>query len=62
MKIAIPTRDGRRISSNIQSINGFNIYEISNGEIIAETYISKKSIQRLEEEADQENSNEKELS
>ena len=62
MKIAIPTRDGRRISSNIQNINGFNVYEISNGEIIAETYISKKSIQRPEAEADQENLNEKELS
>ncbi len=62
MKIAIPTRDGRRISSNIQSINGFNVYEISNGEIIAETYISRKSIENLEEETDQENLNEKELS
>lgn len=62
MKIAIPTRDGRRISSNIQNINGFNVYEILNGEIIAETYISKKSIQIIEEETDQENSNEKELS
>jgi predicted Fe-Mo cluster-binding NifX family protein len=62
MKIAIPTRDGRRISSNIQNIKGFNVYEISDGEIIAETYISKKSIERLEEGADQEELNEKELS
>jgi len=64
MKIAIPTRDGRRISSNIQSINGFNVYEISNGEIIAETFISRKYVeQKLEEmQIDRDDSNEKELS
>ena len=62
MKIAIPTRDGRRISSNIQSINGFNVYEISNGEIIAESYISRKSIETLEEQPEPEKSKEKDHS
>jgi predicted Fe-Mo cluster-binding NifX family protein len=64
MKIAIPTRDGRRISSNIQSISGFNVYEISNGEIIAETFISRKYAEKKLEELqiDSEDSNEKELS
>lgn len=42
MKIAIPTRDGRRISSNIQHIIGFNVYEIADGRIIAESFVSRK--------------------
>ena len=64
MKIAIPTRDGRRISSNIQSISGFNVYEILNGEIIAETFISRKYAEKKLEEMqiDSEDTNEKELS
>lgn len=64
MKIAIPTRDGRRISSNIQSIMGFNVYEISEGEIIEETFISRKQIEKQIEESDikQEGEKEKELS
>jgi len=52
MKVAIPTRDGRRISSNIQSIMGFNVYEISDGEIIAETFISRKQVEKKLEESD----------
>jgi len=64
MKIAIPTRDGRRISSNIQSINGFNVYEISNGEIIAESFISRKYAEKKLEELEiaEESPNEIELS
>ncbi len=64
MKIAIPTRDGRRISSNIQSINGFNVYEISNGEIIAESFISRKYTEKKLEESEiaEDSRNEKELS
>lgn len=64
MKIAIPTRDGRRISSNIQNILGFNVYEISDGEIIAETFISSKQAEKKHEEAElaDDNSKEKELS
>jgi predicted Fe-Mo cluster-binding NifX family protein len=64
MKIAIPTRDGRRISSNIQSIMGFNVYEISEGEIIEETFISRKQIEKQIEESDtnKEDGKEKELS
>jgi len=62
MKIAIPTRDGRRISSNMQSIHGFNVYEILDGKIIAESYISRKSIVEHEAENGEESVNEKELS
>jgi len=64
MKIAIPTRDGRRISSNIQCIGGFNVYEISNGEISAESFISRKYAEKKLEElqTDNDGSNEKELS
>lgn len=51
MKIAIPTRDGRRISSNIQNMQGFNVYEISDGEIVAETFVSgKKTVKKTEGE------------
>jgi predicted Fe-Mo cluster-binding NifX family protein len=64
MKIAIPTRDGRRISSNIQSIGGFNVYEILNGKIAVETFISRKYAEKKlkELQIDSEDSNEKELS
>lgn len=67
MKIAIPTRDGRRISSNIQHIMGFNVYEITEGRIVAESFISRKQVEkRLREaaEADETDGNgkEKELS
>jgi predicted Fe-Mo cluster-binding NifX family protein len=64
MKIAIPTRDGRRITSNIQSILGFNVYEILDGEIISETFVSRKQVEKqlLESEMDQDNVLEKELS
>jgi predicted Fe-Mo cluster-binding NifX family protein len=64
MKIAIPTRDGRRISSNIQDILGFNVYEILDGEIIAETFISRKQADKQIEESDRVTGtgNEKELS
>ena len=44
MKIAIPTRDGRRISSNIKTISGFKIFEIVNSKIIDETFIPKIDI------------------
>jgi predicted Fe-Mo cluster-binding NifX family protein len=60
MKIAIPTRDGRRISSNIQNILGFNVYEISDGEIIAETFVSSKQAEKKHEEAELEDNNSKE--
>ncbi len=43
MKIAIPTCDGIRISSNIKRIKGFTIFEISGGKIINETYVSNNS-------------------
>ena len=64
MKIAIPTRDGRRITSNIQSILGFNVYEILDGEIISETFVSRKQVEKQlqESEMDSENGLEKELS
>ena len=64
MKIAIPTRDGRRISSNINSIGGFNVYEITNGEISSETFISRKHAEKKLEElqTDNDGSNEKEIS
>lgn len=42
MKIAIPTSDGSRISSNIQRIKGFVIFEISKGKIIDEKFVIKK--------------------
>ena len=41
MKIAIPTRDGRRISSNIKNISGFKIFEIVDGKVIDETFIER---------------------
>jgi predicted Fe-Mo cluster-binding NifX family protein len=65
MKIAIPTRDGRRISSNIQNIIGFNVYEIADGRIVAESFISRKQVEkRLQEEfeTDEGYDKEKELS
>lgn len=44
MKIAIPTRDGRRISSNMKRISGFKIFEIVDGKVTDETFISKMDI------------------
>jgi len=40
MKIAIPTSDGIRISSNIQRIKGFKVFEILQGKIVDELYVS----------------------
>jgi len=42
MKIAIPTSDGIRISSNMNNIKGFKVFEIKGGKIIEEVFISRK--------------------
>lgn len=39
MKIAIPTSDGIRISSNLKKIKGFKVFEIIEGKIIDENYV-----------------------
>jgi predicted Fe-Mo cluster-binding NifX family protein len=44
MKIAIPTRDGRRISSNIKNISGFKVFEIIDGKVIDESFIPKMDV------------------
>ena len=41
MKIAIPTSDGIRISSNILNIKGFQVFEIIDGKIVEEKYVMK---------------------
>lgn len=41
MKIAIPTTDGIRISSNVHNIKGFKVFEIISGKIVDERYITK---------------------
>ena len=41
MKIAIPTSDGIRISSNVHNIKGFKVFEIISGKIVDEKYITK---------------------
>jgi predicted Fe-Mo cluster-binding NifX family protein len=41
MKIAIPTLDGIRISSNILNIKGFQVFEIIDGKIVEERYVMK---------------------
>lgn len=41
MKIAIPTSDGIRISSNVHHIKGFKVFEIISGKIVDEVYITK---------------------
>ncbi len=40
MKIAIPTSDGIRISSNVHSIQGFKVFEIVAGKIVDEIYVT----------------------
>jgi predicted Fe-Mo cluster-binding NifX family protein len=42
MKIAIPTSDGIRISSNLHNIKGFKVFEITGGKIVEEVYVSRK--------------------
>jgi predicted Fe-Mo cluster-binding NifX family protein len=42
MKIAIPTSDGIRISSNIRNIRGFKVFEITGGKIVNEVYVLRK--------------------
>jgi predicted Fe-Mo cluster-binding NifX family protein len=44
MKIAIPTSDGIRISSNILNIKGFLVFEIIDGKIVEETYVMKSKV------------------
>jgi predicted Fe-Mo cluster-binding NifX family protein len=39
MKIAIPTSDGIRISSNIKAIKGFKVFEIIEGKVSDELYV-----------------------
>lgn len=41
MKIAIPTSDGIRISSNVHHIKGFKVFEIISGKIVDEVYITR---------------------
>jgi len=41
MKIAIPTSDGIRISSNVHHIKGFKVFEIISGKIVDEAYVTK---------------------
>ncbi|MFC2123247.1 NifB/NifX family molybdenum-iron cluster-binding protein [Bacteroidota bacterium] len=40
MKVAIPTNDGIRIISDFRKIEGFKIYEIENGTILHERFIT----------------------
>lgn len=57
MKIAIPTSDGIRISSNVQQIKGFKVFEITAGKIVDEIYITRtKEINNSIPPADHENS------
>ena len=43
MKIAIPTSDGIRISSNILNIKGFKVFEILDGKIVDERYVTRNN-------------------
>lgn len=40
MKIAIPTNDGFSITSNTKFLKGFKTYEILDGKIIKESYVT----------------------
>lgn len=44
MKVAIPTSDGYRISSNAKRIRGFVVYEIIDSKIVKEKYILKNHV------------------
>jgi len=44
MKVAIPTSDGYRISSNAKRIRGFVVYEIIDSKIVKERYILKDHV------------------
>ncbi|MBR9999472.1 MAG: hypothetical protein KFF73_10895 [Cyclobacteriaceae bacterium] len=44
MKIAIPTSDGIRISSNVLHIKGFKVFEISDGKIVEESYVIRAKV------------------
>jgi hypothetical protein len=44
MKIAIPTSDGIRISSNVLNIKGFQVFEISDGKIVEESYVIRAKV------------------
>lgn len=43
MKIAIPTSDGIRISSNVLNIKGFKVFEIVDGKIVDERYVTRNN-------------------
>lgn len=40
MKIAIPTNDGIRITSNTKYLKGFKIFEIIDGKVIKESFVT----------------------
>jgi hypothetical protein len=40
MKIAIPTNDGQSITSNTKFLKGFKTYEILDGKVMKENYIT----------------------
>ena len=40
MKIAIPTNDGQNITSNTKFLKGFKTYEILDGKVMKENYIT----------------------